>query len=280
LTALVPNPFAGMAQIDPGMRGTSIQRQRLLRPYPHFGDLWMTTNEGYSWYHSLQLDLEKRFSRGYTIAANYTFSKFMEATTLLNQGDLRPTEMISDNDRPHRISISGIYELPFGKNRQFLANVGSVVSYLVSGWQVSGIYAFQSGSPIEFGPNILFTGDVKNIALSGDEQTLQRWINTDAGFNKVTGQQLDQNVRTFPLRFGFVRADKISNFDIGIIKKTFIGETKEIQFRGEFLNAFNHPLLFTNQINVTPTNAAFGQITSQTQGNYPRRVQLTIKFLF
>jgi hypothetical protein len=280
LTALVPNPFAGMPQIDPGMRGTSIQRQRLLRPYPHFGDIWTTSNEGYSWYHSLQLDLEKRFSRGYTIAASYTFSKFMEATALLNQGDLRPTEMISDNDRPHRLSVSGIYELPFGKNRQFLANVGTLVSYLVSGWQVSGIYAFQSGPSIEFGPNILFTGDVKNIRLPGDQQTIQRWINTDAGFNKVTAQQLDLNVRTFPLRFGFIRADQISNFDIGIIKKTFIGETKEIQFRGEFLNAFNHPLLFTGQINVTPTNAAFGQVTAQTQGNYPRRVQLTIKFLF
>jgi hypothetical protein len=77
-----------------------------------------------------------------------------------------------------------------------------------------------------------------------------------------------------------VRADRISNFDIGIIKKTFVGEKKEIQFRGELLNAFNHPLLFTNQINVTPTNAAFGQVTAQTQGNYPRRVQLTLKFVF
>jgi hypothetical protein len=279
LSALVPNPFAGLAAVDPGLRGTSIARERLLRPFPHFGSVTTTTNEGYSWYHSLQLDIEKRFSKGYTVAASYTFSKFMEAVSYLNAGDPLPEEVISDLDRPHRFVVSGIYELPFGKGRQFLADVHPVASHLVSGWQVSGIYSFQSGPPINFG-NVLFTGNVRDIALSGDQRTVERWINTDAGFNKVTAQQLASNVRTFPSRFSFVRADRISNFDIGIIKKTFVGEKKEIQFRGELLNAFNHPLLFTNQINVTPTNAAFGQVTAQTQGNYPRRVQLTLKFVF
>jgi hypothetical protein len=279
LSALVPNPFAGMTAVDPGLRGTNIARERLLRPFPHFGAVNTTTNQGYSWYHSLQLDLEKRFSRGYTVAMNYTFSKFMEAISYLNAGDPLPEEVISDLDRPHRLVVSGIYELPFGKGRRFLADVHPVASHLVSGWQVSAIYAFQSGPPINFG-NVLFTGDVKNIGLPGDQQTVERWINTDAGFNKVSAQQLASNVRTFPTRFGFVRADKISNFDIGIIKKTFVGEKKEVQFRAELLNAFNHPLLFTNQINVTPTNAAFGQVTAQTQGNYPRRVQMTLKFVF
>jgi Carboxypeptidase regulatory-like domain/TonB dependent receptor-like, beta-barrel len=289
LTANVPNPFANLPQVDPGHRAANIQRHRLLRPFPHFQEVWATTNEGYSWYHSLQLDLEKRFSRGFTLQMNYTFSKFMEATTLLNHGDPRPTEMISDNDRPHRLSISGIYELPFGKGRQFGANARAVVSHIISGWQVSGIYAFQSGPPIDFAPNVaganfpggpLFTGDVKNIRLPGDQQAPERWINTDAGFNKVAEQQLDWNLRTFPIRFGFIRADKISNFDIGIIKKTFIGEKKEAQFRAELLNAFNHPLLFTNTINTNPVQSTFGRLTSQTQENYPRRVQLTFKFVF
>ena len=293
LIANVPNPFAGMSQVDPGQRGATIQRQRLLRPFPQFQEIWATTNEGYSWYHSFQLNLEKRFSKGYTLQANYTFSKFMEATTLLNMGDPRPTEMISDNDRPHRLSISGIYELPFGKGRQFGASTHSVVSHLISGWQVSGIYSFQSGPPIEFAPNAsgdhfsggpLFTGDVSNIRLPGDQQAPEKWINTDAGFNKVSGTgslaQLDWNLRTFPIRFGFIRADKATNFDLGIMKKTFITETKEVQFRAEFLNAFNHPLLFTTQIDTNPVNATFGRLNPQTQQNYPRRVQLTLKFVF
>jgi hypothetical protein len=283
LNANVPNPFRGMPQVDPGHRGNNIMRHRLLRPFPQFQDLWTTTNEGYSWYHGLQMELEKRFSKGYTIQTSYTFSKFMEATYLLNQGDPRPTEMISDMDRPHRFTVSGIYELPFGKGRQFLTSTRPLVSHLVSGWQISGIYAFQSGPSINFGLDgigPIFTGDVNDIQLPGDQQTPEQWINTGAGFNTNSAQQLEWNLRTFPVRFGFIRADKISNFDFGIIKKTSITESKEVQFRAELLNAFNHPLLFTGQIDTSPTSRTFGQLNSQTQENYPRRIQLTLKFVF
>ena len=328
LSANVPNPFAGMTQIDPGMRGTNIARDRLLRPYPHFGDLWATTNEGYSWYHSLQLGAEKRFSKGYTVAASYTFSKFLEAIDLLNQGDPRPTEMISSEDRPHRLSVSGIYELPFGKGRPFLADAHPVASHFVSGWQVSAIYTLQSGPPLNFAfqgttpLNIAYIGDPKDLRLSSDEQSLVQWINTGLpgfvalrngstavlvngqlqwvdfndpcktnpscakvlaspiGFNRDPNFQPDRYIRTFPARFGYLRGDIINNVDIGIMKKTFFGEKKELQFRAELLNAFNHPLLFTTQVNLNPAQAAFGQVTAGTQENYPRRVQMTFKFLF
>lgn len=290
LTANVPNPFAGMPQIDPGRRGTNVQRQVLLRPYPHFGDLWTITNEGYSWYHGLQLEVEKRFSRGYTIQASYTFAKFMEATQLLNQGDPRPTELISDMDRPHRFAVSGIYELPFGRGKALLSDAHSVVNHIIGNWQVSAYYQFQSGPPLGFNggdtnqapgtANILFTGEYRNIRLSEDQQTILRWINTDAGFNRNPSEQLAWNLRTFPLRFPFIRGDKISNVDIGIIKKVRWGESKEFQFRGELLNAFNHPLLFTGQVQTSPTAANFGQVTAGSQENYPRRVQGTLKFVF
>jgi hypothetical protein len=291
LTANVPNPFAGMTQIDPGRRGTTTQRQNLLRPYPQFGDLWTTTNEGYSWYHGLQMSIEKRFSRGYTFQASYTFAKFMEATQLLNQGDPGPAELISDMDRPHRLAMSGIYELPFGRGRQLLSDVSPVVNHIVGGWQVSAYYQFQSGPAIGFnggdtnqapgGANILFTGQYRNIRLSGDQANLNRWINTDAGFNKNANEQLLWNVRTFPLRFGFIRGDKVSNVDFGVIKKIRFGESsREFQLRAELLNAFNHPLLFTTQVNTTPTAAAFGQVTAGAQENYPRRLQATLKFVF
>ncbi len=282
LSALVPNPFVGLlpSSASATFRSSTIARERLLRPFPQFDAVNTTTNEGYSWYHSVQLSLEKRFSRGYTFQTSYTLSKFMEAVELLNAADPRPTEMISPEDRPHRLAVSGIYELPFGKGKALWGSANTVANILVGGWQVSGIYTFQSGPPLSFG-NIIFNGDLKNIRLPGDQQTLQRWINTDAGFNKVAAEQLGSNVRTFPTRFGSLRADKVNNVDLGIMKKTKIGEgSKEIQFRGEFLNAFNHPLLFTTTINLNPTQAAFGQLTSGTQENYARRVQLTFKFLF
>ncbi|MFN0086402.1 MAG: TonB-dependent receptor domain-containing protein [Blastocatellia bacterium] len=279
LSQNVPNPLAGLMPAAAGavFRAANIARSRLLVPFPQFDAVNTTTNEGYSWYHSLQMDLEKRFSRGYTIGASYTFSKFMEATELLNAGDPRPTEVISSVDRPHRFTVNGIYEIPLGKGRAYLAKTNAVVSRLISGWQVSGIYAYQSGSPVGFG-NVIFTGDVANLALPGNQQTVARWFNTDAGFNKVAAQQLGSNVRTFPLRFGSVRANPINNYDLSVIKNTEVWESKSLQFRAEFLNAFNHP--FFPAPNTNPTVVQFGTVQASTQDNYPRRIQLTVKFLF
>jgi hypothetical protein len=152
-----------------------------------------------------------------------------------------------------------------------------VADILVGGWQISAIYAYQTGVPIGWG-NIIFTGDLADIALSKSERSLRRWFNTDAGFNKVTAQQLASNVRTFPLRLDSVRTHEINNVDLSLIKNVTIRAGKVLQFRAEALNAFNHVLL--PPPNTTPTAAAFGTISASTQNNYPRRVQAMVKFLF
>ena len=129
--------------------------------------------------------------------------------------------------------------------------------------------------PLGWG-NIIFTGDLDDIALPKSERSLTRWFNTDAGFNKVTAQQLVSNVRTFPLRLDNVRTHEINNVDLSVIKNTTIGRTT-LQFRAEALNAFNHPFFPGPS---RPDAAAFGQISASTQNNYPRRVQVMVKFLF
>ncbi|MBL8187487.1 MAG: TonB-dependent receptor [Acidobacteria bacterium] len=279
LGALVTNPFAGQMPASAGaaFRSATIARSQLLRPYPQFGDINTTTNDGYSWYHSFQSNLNKRFSRGYTIGMSYTWSKFMEAISYLNAADPLPVEAISDFDRTHRFAANGIYELPFGKGRRFLANVNSVASYVISGWQLAGVYQYQSGAPIGFG-NIFFTGNFDDIDLPSSQRTLDRWFNTAAGFVTASAAQPVANLRTFPLRLSNVRTDAINNIDLSVIKKTQILEGKHLEFRAEFINAFNHPLLPAPNTNVT--QASFGQIIASNQANYPRRIQLTVKFVF
>jgi hypothetical protein len=86
-------------------------------------------------------------------------------------------------------------------------------------------------------------------------------------------------VRTFPLRWSFLRGHAWSNYDLSVIKNTEIREGKQLQFRAEFLNAFNHPNFSAPTGNaINPANATFGQVTST--GNYARRIQLGLKFLF
>jgi len=97
-----------------------------MRPYPHFGSVSLDDNTGYSWYHSLQVRADKRFSHGVTFQAAYTFSKLMQATEYLNAGDARPYESLALVDRPHLVSLTGLFELPFGRGRRFGADIPRV----------------------------------------------------------------------------------------------------------------------------------------------------------
>jgi hypothetical protein len=280
LTQLVPNPFFNLMPASAGtaFRSATIARERLLRPYPHFDAVNTTTNEGWSSYHALQTGLQKRFSAGYTLGVNYTFSQFLEATEFLNAGDPEPWEGVSSVDTPHRLSVSGILEMPFGRGRRFANNAGPLVEGFAGGWQLQGIYTFQSGFPVSWG-NIIFTGNLDDIALPSSERSVTRWFNTNAGFNKVSTQQLVSNVRSFPLRLDSVRLDAINNMDLSVIKNVTISGEKKLQFRFESINALNHPLLNAG-LNATPTAAAFGSIVASTQNNYARRTQVLMKFLF
>jgi hypothetical protein len=272
LSQTFPNPFRGT---DP-IYTANISRANLLRPYPQFGDVSFTDHSGYSWYHSLQTRLEKRFSRGYTFQISYTWSKTMEAVEFLNRTDPLPYESISPMDRPHRFVASGIWELPYGRGRRFGGNAPHVVNFLFGGWQLNGVVQKQSGAPLAFGDVwTLFTGDSSNIALPRSERSVDRWFNTDAGFNRNTAQQLASNLRVSPLRFSNIRSDGQSRWDFSVIKTFAVTEQVRTQFRAECLNAWNHPNLLTP--NTTPTSTAFGTITSQ---DVPRTWQFSLKVSF
>jgi hypothetical protein len=282
------NPFRGVLPGTTLDTSSTIAVEKLLRPYPHFGTIALRgDNQGYTWYHSLQATFQKRFSSGYTLMGSYTFSKFMQAVEYLNASDPAPVETISDFDTPHRVSISGVWELPFGKGKAMGASLNRVASKFISGWQLQGIYVFQSGVPVTFDRNVdpvrqvgsnrgvMYFGDVS--AIRKDNPTVEEWFNR-AGFVTASAQLIDtaRQIRTFPLRFGWLRQDPVNNWDLSVLKNTDIAEGKTLQLRFEFLNAMNHPN-FGAPV-TQPTSGSFGQITN-VQG-YSRRIQLTGKFIF
>jgi hypothetical protein len=281
LTGSVANPFAGLL---PGSsyNNPTIARQQLMRPYPEFGDINTTNNDGKSWYHSGQFSLQKRFSHGYTLGVAYTYSHWMQATEYLNAADAEPTKMISDLDVPHRVSVSGIIELPFGKGRRFLSDAGGVLEALVGGWQIQGVYTFQSGFPVRFGTDAFYDGTAINI----DNPTIQRWFNTDAFTSILTDSSTNatpvNHLRSLPFRFQDMRADTINNIDLSLLKNIRIKGDVELQLRAEFVNAFNEAYIATGdgQIVVNPTSSTFGQISASNQQNYARRAQIGVKLIF
>jgi hypothetical protein len=273
LNAQVPNPFYPLLP-KTSLASTTVARSQLLRPYPQFGSIGYATNDGYSWYHSMQVRVEKRFSAGLSASLSYTWSKLMEAVSYLNVVDPRPEEVISSQDRTHRTTLTWLYELPFGRGKA-LNPSNRFVSGIIGGWQMQGIFTSQSGAPLGFG-NAIFTGDLANVPLSKGERSVNRWFNTDAGFERNASLQLASNIRRFPSRFSGIRADGPFNWDISMLKNTRLTERAQLQFRAEAINALNHPQ-FTAP-NTTPTSTAFGTVTGEFA--WPRVIQFGMKVLF
>lgn len=277
LSAQVPNPFFGI----PAFRGTPLGNQRvsrgqLLRPFPHFTSIQVGLPLGYSYYHSLQVHAERRFSRGFTFQSSWTWSKFMEAISFLNESDPLPEKVISAQDYPHRFVLSGIYELPVGRGKALLGNAGGVANLLIGGWQVQGWYEGQSGDALGFG-NAIFRGDLHDIPLPLEERSAERWFNTEAGFEKDTRKQLASNIRTLSSRFTGIRGDGINNFDLSLFKNFRISEKFKAQFRMETFNTLNH-IQFGNP-NTTPTSTALGTVTAE-KGHGQRQVTFSLKLIF
>jgi len=277
--------------------GTTISRRTLLTPFPEFGAINTTNNDGESWYHAFQMSMNKRFSKGYGIQLAYTRSKWIEAVEYLNAADAKPNKAIGVQDVPNRFSMSAFYEFPFGRGKQFGSKVSKWVDVFIGGWQIQGTYAYQSGFPIRFANDAFYLGG--KIGIPKSAQTLGQWFNTSAFISAAGGNPTCLNstggtvtaascatpvdhLRTLPFYFSDVRSDPINNADLGLRKDINVREGMKIQLRMEFINAFNHPLLNvgTGQVVVNPGSATFGQSIASNQQNYARRAQFMAKFIF
>lgn len=272
LTKKVTNPFAGLL---PGtsLNSTTIGLTQLLLPYPHFSSISTWNNQGYSYYHALRVQVERRMRQGFTVMGSFNWSKLMEATSYLNPTDPVPYKQISAQDAPTTFTTSAIYELPFGPNKLLGGGTHGVLGHILEGWQIQGLVEMQAGFPLSWG-NIIFRGDVNDIPISN--ATYEKGFNTEAGFERASAKQLANNVRTFPERLAGVRAQDNVFLDLSLSKRTRVRESVSVMFYLEAFNAFNHAVF--RAPNTSPTSSAFGASTQMQ--NIPREVQLGLKLIF
>jgi TonB dependent receptor len=293
LAQLVTNPFVNLIP-GTGSNGPTIARSQLLRPYPQFGNVRSFDDDGTSEYNSAQAKIEKRFTRGYTVLAAYTWSKFTERVFKLNPSDSGYENRLSEFDVPHRVALSGIWEVPFGNGRRWASGASGISNALIGGWSLQAIGQFQSGRPISFHDrNAYFNGDLGALKsdYSGDSNQpvfdISGFYFHDAavqtnGVDDPTKQRADSrirlanNVRYFPSRIPGLRGQGLNLWDISIVKQVPINGRVRAQFNVEFLNAFNHPVF--NNPGTDPTAADFGKVTSQN--NLPRDIQIAAKIVF
>ncbi|HKQ80399.1 MAG TPA: TonB-dependent receptor [Blastocatellia bacterium] len=281
-----PANVAAAAAIVPGVKlpfatfsGTIAQ---MLRPFPQYNSVTdVYGNVGQSSYNALQLSVQQRLSQGLTFNLNYTFSKAI-GTINGNRSAYIQERHLSTTDQPHLLNAFYAYDLPFGKGRKF--NPGnSVVGAVVSGWQVSGITRYASGTPL--GPftancnvpqagtcwasyNPAFTGNVK---LKGDGGVTP-FINVAAfvspasftyGNTPATGAYGLRNPHFF-------------NQDLSLSRNFQIRESLRFVFGADSFNLFNNVRL--GGINTNITNANFGKASAQV--NLPRVFQFKLRIDF
>lgn len=277
LSALVSNPFAGLIPGSASLNGSTVSRQTLLMPYPEFTGITLQGPNAFSsYFESMDVRLEKRFSHGLTMLTNFTYSKLIAQDTYKNDTDLAPEKRVAADDRPLRFILSGSYEFPFGKNKRFDLHSG-IANRIVGGWVLNAIYTDQVGAPLTFGNNLLYLGGPLNN--NPHPANLDAPMFDTTRFDTKSANQLASNIHTFGTRYGNLRQDGADNVDLSLIKNTTITERVRIQLRFEAFNALNRPEFDTPKSTIdNPTSSGFGKIT--TQPNLPRSIQIAARLVW
>jgi len=253
---------------------------------PCYGPVEIEDNGLWSSFHSLQVSINRKFSRGVTFLGSYVWSKYLDIHSFEGHGNSGPRNPfnlfldkgLSDNDVAHRFVISYIWELPRVRRFAGLSNK------LLNGWQINGITTAQSGTPytIFSGRDTSLTTVGKDTAdpvpgqdpaISGDRprgDTIGRYFNT-AAFQTAADGTVGQVGRNS------LRGPAYVNWDFALFKDFPLSERwGKIQFRNEYFNIFNQ-VNFRNPVNSIASGAAFGKILATRD---PRFIQFGLKWIF
>lgn len=258
-------------------------RRPLYNRAPNLSDVSYFTTDGLSSYYAFQLTVDKRFSKGLSAILGYVWAHAIDNVPLEFGGgaagplpqdprNIRAERGNSIIDMRHRMTLSYLWELPFGKGKPML-NIGGPVNFILGGWQTNGILTVQTGLP--FSP-VLQTSTTNGTGSRPDvvgkisyPGTLQRWFDPSAFASpaQYTYGNAGRNILFGPGR---------TNWDMSLFKNFVIREQTRFELRAEAFNVFNHPQFGLPNQNIG--NAQVGQITS-TVGN-PRQLQMGLRFQF
>ena len=271
LNDLVPNPFRGVISSG-ALSGTTISRQQSLLPFPQYTAVQQVfVPAGNSTYEAGTAQLEKRLSTTLTFLAAYTWSKAIDdVRTPLDVYNRKVEKGLSTFDTPNQVRLSGVYNIPVGRDRAFGKALNPVANIILEDWDFDGILTLQSGIPIAIARPSVSNGQSAHLI----SPSVERWFNTSVfavappfTFGNV-GPVLP-DVRTAPVRN--IDAVIVKNFKWGLWERDI-----NVQFRSEFFNLFNHPQFGTP--NGNPASQSFGTVA--TLANAPRDIQFALKILF
>jgi hypothetical protein len=236
-----------------------------LRPNQQFATITYLDSGGDSYYHSAQVTARKRFAAGFMLGVAYTLAKSIDdqsvdpigsssgggLTTTTSRSpssvrNWRDERGPSDFDRRHLVTVTSIYELPFGKRKAFLKSGPSILEHVAGGWSVNGMYTFMSGEAFSV------RSGVRTSNYSHESRAVLVGPTPQVGLYDipgVIGPRLFNDTSSFalPAPGGAGAGRNIFygvgywNLDLGLSKQFALSERFNLQFRMETFNAFNHP---------------------------------------
>jgi len=278
-------------------------------PYSNLGAIEYRDNVGNSTYHGLEASLQKRFSRGLSFNAAYTWSHSIDQAMehlisggsnsfLQNEHDLRQQRGASDFDYRHRFVLSYVYELPFGAGRSY--GTSGPLAEIIGGWRISGTTATHTGRPFTIFSstnnsvvqtrggltNALASGPGGGPCLAVPGSLSDRggvgpfWFDTTQ-FSRPTAPNPD-GTATVVGKLGNCSRNNMYgpnyfDMDLALARAfNYFGEGRSLEFRWETFNLLNNPQFGLPTNNVNSGN--FGRITSLAGD--PRVMQFALRFSF
>jgi hypothetical protein len=269
-------------------------------PYPNLNTsagqhayLEYLTNDGNVDYNALDISLRRLFSHGLSYGISYTWSHNMANFNVPINGNFLPqntynmgAEMANNTlDTPNRLVGNLLWALPVGQGGRLVSNKGRASS-LLGGWQFNTIVTLQSGNPFALSaPDESFTGPNHNSTpncignpFQGASSSSSDYVGGGSGFFI--------NPAAFSIpgagQFGscppyLVHGPGYDDVDLSLFKSFRVTESKRLEFRAEFFNAFNRPEFGTPSANIA-FPGSFGKVFNTI--GIPRQIQFALKFYF
>ena len=273
------NPNQASLPTDPA-NPSPIQSRR---PFPAIGDVTAQYNVGYSNYNALQAKLQKNFSDGFSFIVNYTYSRafdLIDSDSLqlgYDAGNLwRLNYGPSGWDQPQNLTLSYVYELPFGHGKRFLTSANRLEDGFLGGWPVMAlpttrqVCPSESREPITPIPDRTGSGRTRAAAgIPGSQMSYTHMFNPSCFSNPLPGTfgNASRNL---------LRAEPFHRWDFSLFKSFRVTEGTSLQFRAEAFNIFNeHTFEINSYVNVNDSNFGSAGFVSPA-----RTMQLGLKLLF
>jgi len=254
--------------------------------YPNLGSITVQDNSGKSDYNAMQAQYERRLTNGLQFTGAFTWSKTLDdscgnldACTPQLYTDYKLERGLSTQDQDYALSMSALYELPFGRGKHFGGDVSRWMDYVIGGWQLNGIYVLAGGQPF----SITASGNpgATRADLVGTPSVnpgnITNYVNA-AAF--AVPAKTAAGIYIAPGTSGrdILRGPGLSNIDLALFKNFPITERIKGQFRLQAYNLTNTPH-FANPADTNLNDGHIGLINSVLTNSW-RQVELGLRFTF